>query len=240
MGLFAAAPLKVTRRTKNKAALERRPAAIVVRVKSRREPPPPLRLVTDTAPAAPVALLREVDWAILMARAQGGDRVAYRRLLQEITPYVRSLAAAAHREPHDVEDAVQDVLLCVHAIRHTYDPARPFGPWLVAIARRRIVDRLRRQGRTRRHETPLEEEHETFGVDETNYAEEGADAEVARQAVERLPAAQREAIQLMKLQELSLRQASAASGMTVAALKVATHRGLKALRKLLAGTSEKG
>jgi RNA polymerase sigma-70 factor (ECF subfamily) len=61
-----------------------------------------------------------------------------------------------------------------------------------------------------------------------------------RHAVQRLPAAQREAIQLMKLQELSLRQASAASGMTVAALKVATHRGLKALRKLLAGTSEKG
>jgi len=28
------------------------------------------------------------------------------------------------------EDAVQDVLLAIHEKRHTYDPARPFGPWL--------------------------------------------------------------------------------------------------------------
>jgi RNA polymerase sigma-70 factor (ECF subfamily) len=79
-----------------------------------------------------------------MARAQSGDRQAYRRLLDEITPYLRSLAVKSHRDPRDIEDTVQDVLLSVHSIRHTYDPARPFGPWLVAIAHRRIVDRLRR------------------------------------------------------------------------------------------------
>ena len=194
-----------------------------------------LKLVSDAAPAV---ALREVDWSILMARAQAGDRAAYRRLLTEISPYLRSLAAAAHRDPRDVEDAVQDVLLCVHSIRNTYDPARPFGPWMVAIAHRRIVDRLRRQGRVRLHEAPLEPDHETFGANETNYAEESADAQALRQAVARLPAGQRQAIQLMKLQELSLRQASAASGMTVAALKVATHRGLKRLRQLLAGTGD--
>ena len=209
-------------------------------MKSAREPP--LRLVSDARPeAAPSsdAPLREVDWAILMAHAQAGDRAAYRRLLQEVAPYLRSLAVAAHHDPRDVEDTVQDILVTLHAIRRTYDPARPFGPWLVAIARRRIVDRLRRQGRMRQHETPLEPEHETFAANTANYLEESGDAMALRAAVEQLPAAQREAIRLLKLQELSLRQASAASGMTVAALKVATHRGLKTLRKLLQRTSGK-
>lgn len=185
------------------------------------------------APAA----VREVDWSILMARAQVGEREAYRRLLDEITPYLRSLAVNSHRDPNDVEDTVQDVLLTVHAIRHTYDPARPFGPWLVAIAHRRIVDRLRRQGRARQHETPLEPEHETLAATGANYPETSVDSTAVRTAVERLPPGQREAIKLMKLQEMSLRQASAASGMSIAALKVATHRGLKTLRKLLTGSS---
>ena len=207
---------------------------------------PPLRLVTRAAAPAPQAsadgapaALREVDWAILMARAQGGERDAYRRLLDEITPYLRSLAASAHRDPRDVEDTVQDVLLTLHAIRHTYDPARPFGPWLVAIARRRIVDRLRRQGRARLHETPLEPEHETLAVTEANYAEGSIDAFAVHDAVQRLPPGQREAIKLMKLQEMSLRQAAEVSGMSIAALKVATHRGLAKLRKLLTEPNRK-
>src|SRR5260221_2964891 len=92
-------------------------------------------------------------WSSLMGRAQTGDRDAYRRLLIEITPYVRALAGRHHRDHADVEDTTQDVLLTVHVIRHTYDPARPFAPWLAAITQRRIVDRLRKQGRTRSRET---------------------------------------------------------------------------------------
>src|SRR5258708_4022533 len=84
-------------------------------------------------------------WAALMAHAQAGDQAAYRQLLTEITPSVRSIAARYPRVREDVEDAVQDVLLSVHAIRHSYDPSRPFGPWLATIADRRALDRLRRR-----------------------------------------------------------------------------------------------
>ena len=45
--------------------------------------------------------------------------------------------------PSMTEDAVQDVLLAIDQKRHTYDPARPFGPWLAAIARYKWIDRLR-------------------------------------------------------------------------------------------------
>lgn len=207
---------------------------------------PPLTLVEGaSSPAQAIGRARgsaggtqsaahDHDWSILMARAQGGDRVAYRRLLEEVTPYLRALAARRHRDPSDAEDAVQDVLLTVHAIRHTYDPARPFGPWLVAIANRRIIDRLRRQGRTRSRETALKAEHETFPAPQANIPEEMSDRRALQEAVTNLPAGQRQAILLVKLKEMSLKEAAAASGMSVASLKVATHRALKNLRKMLA------
>ena len=173
-----------------------------------------------------------------MARAQSGDREAYRRLLIDIAPYLSSLARRHHRDPGDVQDTVQDVLLTVHAIRHTYDPHRPFGPWLVAIAKRRIIDRLRSQGRTRAREVALNLEHETFCAPEANLGGADWNKRVLGDAIASLPPGQREAVRLLKLQEMSLQQAAAASGMSVAALKVAMHRALKNLRKILTQSSD--
>ncbi|MEX1108774.1 MAG: sigma-70 family RNA polymerase sigma factor, partial [Dongiaceae bacterium] len=150
----------------------------------------------------------------------------------------RSIASRRHRDPSDIEDAVQDILLTVHAIRHTYDPARPFGPWLVAIAQRRLVDRLRRQGRRRARETMLEERHETFSAPEANLYADNLERHALQMAVAGLPPRQREAITLLKLQEMSLKEAAEASGMSIAALKVSVHRGIKTLRKLLPNRSE--
>lgn len=182
---------------------------------------------------------RGLDWSLFMARAQGGDRAAYRRLLEDITRYLRALAARHFQNPRDVEDVVQEILLTVHALRQTYDPARPFGPWLVAIANRRIIDGLRRQGRAAARETALEPEHETFAVSEANLSEARSDRRILWEAIETLPPAQRQAIRLLKLQELSLKEAAAASGMSIAALKVAAHRALKSLRKMLGPKSDK-
>lgn len=182
-------------------------------------------------------VVRDVDWSILMARAQDGDGVAYRRLLEEITPYLRSLAVRRHRDPSDLEDAVQDILLTIHSIRKTYDPARPFAPWLVAIASRRFVDRLRSQGRTRGRETPLTVDHETFSEPETNL-QESPDRRELEGAINNLPPRQRQAIRLLKLDGMSLKQAAIASGMSITSLKVNTHRAVKRLRKILLDRSE--
>jgi RNA polymerase sigma factor (sigma-70 family) len=183
---------------------------------------------------------RARDWSGLMARAQNGDRVAYRALLEEVTPYLRALAARCFKEASDTEDAVQDVLLTVHAVRHTYDPGRPFGPWLVAIANRRIIDRLRRQMRARSREIELSSEHETFSPDAANFHLEdtSADAAALHAAITALPPDQRQAISLLKLKEMSLKEAALASGRSVSALKVATHRAIRSLRKRLRQSSE--
>jgi RNA polymerase sigma-70 factor, ECF subfamily len=213
----------------------------------RRRRTPPLTLVTSSAASGALpgrggdaAVAR--DWSQLMARTQDGDRDAYRVLLEDITPYLRALASRCFREGADIEDAVQDVLLTIHAVRHAYDPGRPFGPWLVAIANRRIIDRLRRQMRARSREIELTAAHETFSAHpanlQSNFGDTSADEAVLHAAIEHLPPDQRQAIRLLKLKEMSLSEASAASGKSVSALKVATHRAIKSLRKLLRQPSD--
>jgi RNA polymerase sigma-70 factor, ECF subfamily len=213
----------------------------------RRSRPQQRRLVAGSepqsaaaSPSEPSAIARQVrrhDWSSLMVRAQEDDRQAYQTLLQEITPYLRALAARIFRSPDDIEDAVQDVLLAVHSVRRTYDPSRPFGPWLVAIAKRRIIECLRRNMRARARQTKFTIERETFLPVAANLGSTlhdfSADEAALYAALGELSADQRQAIHLLKIKEMSLKEAAAASGRSVNALKVATHRGIARLRKLL-------
>jgi RNA polymerase sigma-70 factor, ECF subfamily len=176
---------------------------------------------------------QDASWAELMRAAQDGDRRCYERLLREVAPFIRALARRHCRNSADVEEMVQDTLLTVHRVRQTYDPARPFSPWLAAIASRRIIDTLRKRSRVSRHETP-DTDDETFAVAATN-----SDIELVRSEQEItellaiLPMRQRVALEALKLKEMTLVEASAASGQSVAALKVNVHRALKSLRALV-------
>jgi RNA polymerase sigma-70 factor, ECF subfamily len=175
-------------------------------------------------------------WPRLMAAAQAGDRTAYERLLRDILPFIRAIVGRQHRTPDRVEDAVQDVLLTLHRVRHTYDPSRPFTHWLATLARRRSIDLLRRKSRLAAHEIVDDAAYETF-------ADPGANSEHERRAWRRalsdalaaLPKRQRQAVELTKLRELSLAEAAQASGMSIGALKINVHRAIKAMRKRLKG-----
>ena len=172
-------------------------------------------------------------WPELMRGAQAGDRRAYRRLLLAITPYLRAVAARLLHNAADAEDAVQDILMTLHAVRHTYDPDRPFKPWLAGIARHRLLDRRRGRARIAAREIALTLEHETFADAAANHEEPDWDVPALHAAVQALPAGQRQAVELLKLREMSLKEASSVSGLSIAALKVATHRAVKTLRGLL-------
>jgi RNA polymerase sigma-70 factor (ECF subfamily) len=175
--------------------------------------------------------------AALMQAAQDGDRVAYADLLRELVPVLQRLVRGrlSFLQPTDREDLVQDILLSLHAGRATYDPRRPFMPWLVSIAHHRMVDRARRYSRVWANEVLVDEFADSIadGASEPPDSEYG-DPEEVRQAVQELPAGQRTAIELLKLRELSLREAADLSGMSIGALKVATHRAIKNLRGALA------
>jgi len=192
-----------------------------------------LTLVAGSATAHAPKADERPDWSKLMARAQDGDREAYRVLLEGVAPYLRSLAGRCFKEAADAEDAVQDVLLTVHMVRHAYDPARSFGPWLAAIANRRIIDRLRRDTRRRAREVALSADHETFADPAANLQKDALDEAALAHAIEQLSPDQRQTITMLKLNEMSLKEAAAASGRSIPSLKVATHRAIKNLQRLL-------
>src|SRR6266540_1998456 len=127
------------------------------------------------------------DLASLMRSAQSGDAKAYMKLLKEITPRVRQVVRSQRRflKAEDIEDIVQDVLLSLHAVRATYDPQRPFMPWLIAITRNRLADAARRYGRQAAHEVQVENVPVTFSEQEANMdSDEYRDPEALRQAIE--------------------------------------------------------
>jgi RNA polymerase sigma-70 factor (ECF subfamily) len=172
----------------------------------------------------------------LMRAAQQGDSTAYVELLRAVTPKIRQIVQRqrgfAGRE--EVEDIVQEILLSVHQVRATYDSSRPFIPWLLAIVRNRLADGARRFSRTVGREVPMDESDVTFWERPANLEDgEPDDADTLRKAVRALPEGQRRAIELLKLKELSLKEAASITGSSESALKVATHRALATLRKKL-------
>ncbi len=170
-----------------------------------------------------------------MRAAQDGDSAAYLKLLSEIIPILRRVVhkQRSFLQRADIEDLLQNILLSLHSVRATYDPVRPFLPWLLAIARNRIMDGSRGQMRRNANEVSVAEYPETFSDLETNTLHNGyGDPEALRQAIGRLPSGQRRAIEMLQLREMSLKEAASASGMSEMALKAAVHRGMNTLRKV--------
>lgn len=191
------------------------------------------------APTPEAAAMQDdgAQWGAWMACAQQGDRLAYHALLMAIAPYLRSIARRLLGQDQDAEDVVQEVLIVVHDIRHTYEPGRPFKPWLATIATRRCIDQLRRRTRRLKHEIAEDGELESASTS-CESPEDGIErhqsGRLLREAVDGLPERQREAILLLRLRELTLSEAAACSEQSIGSLKVACHRAIKGLQRALA------
>ena len=175
----------------------------------------------------------ENRWGELLAAAQCGDAGAYRLFLASITPFVQSIARRSTGSEDLATDIVQDVLLTVHRVRHTYEPGRPVKPWLAAIAVRRSIDAMRRRGRIGAREVHNEPAYETYADPQANRGETGDRARTLAQLTGSLSKGQKEAVELVKLKEMTLAEASAASGQSVASLKVNIHRAIRKMRLML-------
>ena len=178
----------------------------------------------------------ELDWPALLAAAQSGDAAAYRAFLHEVLPFARAIARR-HVRDGEVEDAVQDALLTLHRVRHTYQPGRPVRPWLAAIVTRRAIDLGRRRGRIGAREVSDPLAYETFADARAN-REEARDSRGLAAMLADLPPKQREALELVKLKEMTLKEASAQSGQSIPSLKVNIHRALRRLQRRVGDESE--
>jgi RNA polymerase sigma-70 factor (ECF subfamily) len=185
-------------------------------------------MVTAATPKVPHKPDTAADdqWQALMTMALQGHGGAYHRLLSEIEPWLRRFYAR-RLPPAFLEDAVQDALIAVHTKRHTYQPDRPFRPWLAAIARYKWIDRLRSMGRSR-----TEELDENVGVDD--HGDQVTSAIVLEGLLAQLKPAQAEVIRLVKLQGFSIEEAAGLTGQSASLVKVNIHRGLARLQDKVA------
>lgn len=167
------------------------------------------------------------QWCELMVAGQSGNAAAYRRLLNEVRPWlVRYFTRRL--PPGCVDDAVQDTMIAMHEKRHTYDTARPFGPWLAAVARYKWIDRLRAMKRSAAGELP-----DDLAVADHENAVTSMIA--LNDLLTTIKPAQADVIRLVKLQGFSIEEASARTGQTASLVKVNIHRGLSRLIKRVQG-----
>ncbi len=136
------------------------------------------------------------------------------------------------------EDVVQDSLLTLHRVRHTYEPGRPVKPWLASIVTRRAIDASRKRGRVGAQEVHNDLAYETFAAPQTNDPDMRDAGRTLAAMTSGLSASQKEAIDLVKLKEMSLAEASLVSGQSIASLKVNIHRAIKKMRANLDGARQ--
>ncbi len=168
---------------------------------------------------------------LLWLRAQSGDEVAYREALRTIARRLRSyFRRHLMNLPDDVEDLVQETLLALHVHRGSYDPSQPVTAWVLGISRHKLMDLYRRRGRREALHEPIDDLQEHLEAEEPGETLANVDL---RTLLEALPEAQRVAIEMTKLQGLSVAQASERTGQSESAIKVQVHRGLKRLAALV-------
>ena len=163
----------------------------------------------------------------LLVRGLSGDGPAYHLFLKELSGVLRAyFRRRLAGLPDEVEDLVQESLLAIHNQRHTYDAAQPLTAWAHAIARYKMVDLLRRHGGHEALHVPLDDDSELPAAEEIEAGDARRDVMTL---LAQLPDRQRLPIQHVKLEGLSVLEAARLTGMSVSAIKVGVHRGLKAL-----------
>jgi len=181
------------------------------------------------------AVLQSTEARLRTLLLQGidGDVAAYRGFLQTAATHLRAyLRRRMSRWPDEVEDLVQESLLAIHNQRHTYDACAPLTAWMYAITKYKLIDWLRRHARQGSLNESFGDEHELFSSADMDAAEAGRDL---NKILTLLPAQQRAAIMHTKLDGWSVRETATELRMTEANVKVAVHRGLKALAQKLRG-----
>jgi RNA polymerase sigma-70 factor (ECF subfamily) len=163
---------------------------------------------------------------MLMTLYQEGDLAAATALIRSISPRLYRFFAAQAVSRVEADDLLQETWLRIHKVRHTYRPGEPAIAWFYAIARHVRVDHFRKAMRTTSREREL---------DEISGAAELAPAAVQNDELEALlaplSAAEREVVELLKLEGLSLEEVARATSSTVGSVKQKAHRAYKKLRE---------
>ena len=174
-----------------------------------------------------------------MARYCDGDASAFRELYALVAPRLLGYLMKMARQRAVAEDLLQQTFLKVHRARAAYVRDADPLPWIYSIAHRTFLDAIRKDKRAvvRVGDDDVLPEIKAGLTGESDaQRDEPADPEAVKAALDalaELPAQQREAVVLVKLDGKTVAEAAAIAGVTVGAMKVRAHRGYEALRTRL-------
>jgi RNA polymerase sigma-70 factor (ECF subfamily) len=170
-----------------------------------------------------------------MARYAEGERAAFAEVHAAVAPRLARFFGRRLIDTSVVPDLVQETLLRVHRARGTFARGSTLMPWVLTIARRLLIDLLRRAGREEQSDPALLDElaaQASLGGLPT-----GEEIVVAKQMAARLDQAwtrvsepQRAALRLVRAEGLSVAEAAARLGTTVTGVKLRTHRASRTLQ----------
>jgi RNA polymerase sigma-70 factor (ECF subfamily) len=173
-----------------------------------------------------------LDWDVLMHAAISGDAQSYKALLEAVSGPLRTATRKGFMrfgvESNDVEDVVQETLLAIHLKRHTWKVGAPVAPWIMAIARHKLIDVLRRRGR--HVQVPIET---VMGALQAETSESQPDRRLNQQDVIRLldhlKPRQQEIVRSISIDGDSIQDVARRLDMSEVAVRVALHRAIKAM-----------
>ena len=166
----------------------------------------------------------------LMEQYVDGSPQAFEELYRRTSPRLLGYLLRLARNRDLAEDLMQITFAKVHRARASYLRGAPLLPWVLAIARRSFYDEVR-SARARSEAVTRD-----GALPEPTQTADGVPNDVSealKRALDRMPQAYREAIQLTKDAELSITEAADVLGCTPTAVKLRIHRGYKLLRQEL-------
>jgi len=176
-----------------------------------------------------------------MDRYAAGDDASFGAVYDGLAPRLYGYLVRQTRSRERAEDLLQQTMLQMHRHRGRFLAGAEVTPWAFAIARRLLIDGLRRGKRE-----VLAEGDEPVGADAPALGDASDDvvqaqqtAALLRREIARLPEGQRVAFELIKQEGLSLAEAAEVLGTTVTAVKLRAHRAYEALRAALGDVIEK-
>ena len=168
-----------------------------------------------------------------MSRYLSGDVGAFSMLHAALAPKLRRYLLKRTRDAFRADDLVQETMLRIHLVRDRFTPGADVFPWAFSVARRCLIDGIRRDRReaVRNRALGARDPVESPLSDDIVHCMQLARA--LRRELASLSAAQREAFELVKRDGLSMGQAAEALGTTKMAVRLRAHRASVALRNAL-------
>jgi RNA polymerase sigma-70 factor, ECF subfamily len=173
----------------------------------------------------------------LLVRTGESEQAAFVALYDATAPRVHGMVLRVLRDRAQSEEVVQEVYLQVWREAPAYDPTRGSAlSWLLTLAHRRAVDRVRSETAQSRREVVYEARHATRPHDSTSdLVERRWEAEMVHEALDRLGDRQREALELAYFEGLTHREVSERLNLPLGTAKTRIRDGLRTLRRQMGG-----